>query len=138
MGFPDHCLRGVKDKQHVSHDKPVNPAVFYFDRENDTPNVFWEMSVNWQDDESVIAFTVEQRRSDGRYEFLAGCVTLSREDIDGLSKLRGMRGILSYERKPMDGNQYHGNLLLTPETPKELVKRVAMALIFCVGERHLR
>lgn len=37
---------------------------------------------------------------------------MSRERIDGLKQTPPCRGILDYNRHPLEGNPYHGNLLM--------------------------
>lgn len=138
MSYPDHFVRGVRDRSHVPNGGPTNPALFYFDRKSGTLDNAWEMSINWQDNYAVIAFTLDQRRTDGEHEFKVGCIVVSRQAVDGLAKLPTMRRVLSYERKPVDDNPYHGNLLLAPETPKAQMKAVAAALTLCVVDRKFR
>ena len=48
-----------------------------------------EQSINWEDDDSVIEFTLNQRRtSDNDLQFKAGVVILSRSKIDELNKFQ--------------------------------------------------
>jgi hypothetical protein len=87
-----------------------------------------EQSINWEDDDSVIEFTLNQRRTDGALQFKEGVVILSRSAMDRLNKLPLVRGLLGYERSPLDGNPYHGNLLLPEEVPKAKMIRIAAGL----------
>jgi hypothetical protein len=84
---------------------------------------FCETSINWEDDEAVLAFTLDRRLQSEH-----GVARLSRAQIDRIRQLRTCIGRLEYERKIEDGNPYHGNLLYRKGCTRPLEKMIASAL----------
>lgn len=124
MNFPENCLRGIQQKDKILEDGFVATDVFYFDDNHVKENGDFEQSINWEDDEGAIPFTLAQKRSDNSLQFRGGVAILSRADSDRISKLPAGNG-LSYERQKLDDNPYHGNLVLTGSMSK--VRRRAIA-----------
>ncbi len=79
---------------------------------------------------------MEQRKENGELQFKMGVSILPREELDRLNHLPTINGILSYERRPLEGNPYHGNLLLRDNTPSVLMKSIAASLVL-VSETKL-
>ena len=93
-----------------------------------------EQSVNWQDDGSVIEFTLAQKKGDGTLQFTGGVVILPREEIDRLNNQPTVKNLLSYERQRIDGNPFHGNILIRADTPKPILRMLAAALAVAVAK----
>jgi len=92
-----------------------------------------EGSINWHDDDVALAHTLTQRKGDGTLQFQAGVAVLPREHIDRLSCLRFVAGKLRYERSPLAGNPYHGNLLLDGTIGNPAMKQIAAAIALHVS-----
>ena len=88
-----------------------------------TNNEFCETSINWEDNETVLAFTLERRLQSEH-----GVARLSRTQLDRVRQLRNCLGQLAYERKIEDGNPHHGNLLYRKGCTKPIEKMIASAL----------
>jgi len=123
--YPENCLRGIPGQKQVVEDGLVESTVFFFSENHVRDDGVFEQSVNWDDDESALPFTLAQKREDGLPHFRGGVAVVPRSDLDRLSKLPVFRGDLSYERRPLEGNRYHGNLLLSSGVSKQ--RRRAMA-----------
>ena len=108
--YPDRCIRGIVNEQFIYSDGQVGSHAFFFDSPRE--DGWRELSVNWEDDACVIAFTLNQTKEDGRLLFRTGVAVLPRHEIDGLAQGPHFRGKLSYERQPQETNPYHGNILL--------------------------
>jgi hypothetical protein len=89
---------------------------------------FIEESINWEDDEDAVAFTLATRRSDGRLQFLGGVAVILRSELDHICNHPGTRLLFGYERAAIDSNSYHGNLLLSSATPKHAKVQIAATL----------
>ncbi len=84
-------------------------------------------AINWNDDDGVIEFTLQQKKEE-QYQFKIGVAVLSRFEIDRLNNLHAIHGSLSYERSPLEDNPYHGNLLIKNDVPKSKRKMIAAAI----------
>lgn len=123
MNYPENFLRGISDKNHVSPDGAISSAVFYFDQQHITDD-WMEQSICWEDDDSVITLMMRQEK-DSDIRFKAGVVRVPRGSISYINRLPMYGDLLSYERKGLEDNPYHGNLLLKKDTHKGKMKIVA-------------
>jgi hypothetical protein len=82
-----------------------------------------ETSINWEDDDTVLAAAFEARAQSEH-----GVARLLREYIDLVRQRRHCVDKLDYERKVVDGNPHHGNLLYRPDCGKPMEKMIATAL----------
>lgn len=130
MSFPDNCIRGIISEDFLVDDETTGAHFFFFKEEDDG----WvEQSINWEDDDSVIGFTLNQRKENGEIKFKVGVVIIPRGAIDRLSKLPNVVGKISYERQSLKDNPYHGNILLKENVPKHTMKMIAAGLALAVA-----
>ena len=132
MNFPNNSIKGIPNKEFLIDETTVGSHLFYFMQPRNDEKV--EQSINWEDNGFVIDFTLSQEREDGNLQFNAGVAVLPRSEIDRLSKLPAIRGLLSYERSPLNDNPYHGNLLLQATVPKAIMKQIAAGLALAVSK----
>jgi hypothetical protein len=128
MTYPDNCLRGIWNEQHVGKDGLVDTSVFYFTDACVRPTGDFEQSVNWEDDDKAIPFTLSQKKEDGTPQFKGGVAVIARSELDRLSKLPTLDQALSYDRQPLPENSYHGNLVLAAGVSKQRRKYLAAAI----------
>jgi hypothetical protein len=127
MTYPNNCIKGVKHPRYLNDDDTVGTDLFFFEAERG--RLGWkDQSINWEDNDTVIDFTLSQERTDGDLLFKGGAVIFPRQEIERLNKLGTIRGALSYERAPFEGNKFHGNILLAPTTPKHIMVQIAASL----------
>ena len=121
MSFPDNFLKGLSDKKSLTPDGVgVSASVFYFDSQH-VRDGWLEQSICWEDDVNVITLMLEQRKGDkgdGEIQFKAGIVRVARSCVEIINKVPRTKDLLSYERKALNNNPYHGNLLLKENTHK--------------------
>lgn len=117
--YPDNCLRGIKSPTQILEDGLVATEVFLFQDRDTRPDGTFEMSINWEDDEKVIPFTLAQVRSDGDPLFRGGLAVISRSELDRLSHLPVFGDLLSYDREGLPDNPHHGNLTLEKGVSKQ-------------------
>jgi hypothetical protein len=132
MCLPENCVRGIFDVSFLP-DGIVGSHLFHFTGP-DRGDGWKEQSINWQDDDSTIEFTLNQRREGGELLFKAGVVILPRADIDRLNSKPAVNGVLSYERQRLVSNDYHGNLLLRSNVLSRQMKLIAAGLALAVSE----
>jgi len=136
MKFPTNCIKGIPNSDFIK-EGIVLPHLFYFS-EQARDDDWKEQSINWKDNENAIKLTMEQRKEDGELQFKIGVAIIPRDEIDRLSRLPTVNGVLSYERKPLNDNPYHGNLLLKNNVSTILMKAIAAGLALAVAENRLR
>jgi hypothetical protein len=134
MRFPDNCLRGIPNDQHLLDEGRVAPHLFHFKPEQSARTDGWiEQSINWEDDSSVVEFTLNQRKENGELQFRAGVAIISRSEIDRFNGRPAISGVLSYERQRLENNPFHGNLLLREDIPKVTMKMIAAGIACLVS-----
>jgi hypothetical protein len=135
MDFPEHCIRGIPNKDFISDDGIIGSHLFHFKKEHNRQDGWCEQSINWNDDENAISFTLKQKKKDGEIQFKSGLLLLPRNEIDRLITRPAIANSLSYERDILDDNKYHGNLLLKNNVPTRLMKQIAAGLALIYSER---
>lgn len=115
MGFPTNCLRGLAKGKWVI-DGLVSAAAFEPDNRTIKTRAdrLAEISINWEDDGRAFEALAESK------EALHGVARLSLQDIEYVRKKAPRLNVLQYERDKIDGNDYHGNLLLDGDMPPAL------------------
>ena len=133
--YPDTCIRGIPNNSFLTEDGSIGTHLFYFKNEHSRDDGWTEQSINWEDDTSVIEFTLNQEKEDGELQFKAGAVLIPREEIDRLKNRPTVSGLISYERQPLENNPYHGNILLQARLPKPTMRKIAAGSSFsCVRD----
>ncbi|MCL4262232.1 MAG: hypothetical protein KJ069_03420 [Anaerolineae bacterium] len=134
MSYPDNCLRGVPNGTYLIEDGSVGAHLFHFEETYSRGDGWIEQSVNWEDDGNALVITLSQHRENGELQFKAGAVRIPCAELDRLSKQPTVSGILTYERRPLENNPYHGNLLLKSDVPKPTMKKIAAGIALIVSE----
>ena len=138
MSFPEEFLRGITQKEQIDDDGYARTSVFIFHERNNQESREdnnLEKSINWRDDEGADKLLFNQRKDDGKLQFIIGAALASRKKLDSVIRSKVVKGTLSYERKKIPGNPYHGNLLMSKEIPKKTRRRFAATIAtMCVQE----
>lgn len=132
MSYPTNCVRGIPNTSYINSDGTIGSHLFYFDYRDDRADGWGELSINWQDDDAVIACTLAQRKPNGDLQFMGGAVVIPKTEIDRLNSRPTVQGLLSYERMPLPDNPYHGNILLRPKTSKQTMRTISAGLALAV------
>lgn len=128
MEYPDKFIRGISSTDFIDEDGRASAALFQFldmGREDE----FYEASINWYDDEEALLLILEQRKEkdDKEIQFKGGAAIIDRIEADRIMNNPLYKLIFSYERFPIDGNPYHGNLLRKGKTIKKGIQTVIAA-----------
>ena len=126
--FPGSLYRGFT-QQAVQADGALGGNAFDF-KEFDNRGV-QECSINWNDDSGSLLQIASQAKDDGRKQFKFGACRIPRAELDHIRGLASAMAFdFSYERRPVEGNSYHGNLLcktgITTASKKALCGMLAM------------
>ena len=121
--YPDNCIRGLKSEDwRQPNSNLAASCAFHFDYDSQREDNCSELSINWEDDNKTVQFTLNQKRQDGKPQFKIGVVRLPTNDIDLLNTKPACNGTLSYERRPLDDNPHHGNILLSKTIDRKIMK----------------
>jgi hypothetical protein len=132
MSFPDNCLKGIPNGDFLVDEKTAATHLFFFEGRDKGEDGWIESSVNWEDDNRAIDFTLHQSKpGSDEPQFRAGVAVLPRHHIDSTNRLPTVGGVLSYERAALATNSYHGNLLLRSEVKRLKMKQIAAHLALC-------
>lgn len=129
IDFPASCLRGVHKQDFITPEGGVSSAVFHPDfRTAESRNDGGaETSVNWEDDDTVLDFTL-RLKTNSQYQFPHGAVRLRRQEIDHINRFSVSTNSLNYERAALEDNPYHGNIVFKRDLSKPTIKMIAAAL----------
>jgi hypothetical protein len=131
MSYPDNCIRGISSPNFIIQGM-VGSGAFLFEDKN-RQDGWTECSVNWEDDDDVVNFTLSQTNTNGSLKFKGGALSIPLTELERLKSLPPISGLLSFERAPFDGNQYHGNILLKAGTGSPVKNAVLANLALASG-----
>lgn len=138
--FPEMFIHGIVSEANIEDNVPT---VEYLSRFKDNPDRenfdFKELSINWYDCDRALEKILNQRNSDGEYQFQYGAILLLTTELEKLAKKPQVRNYLRYERYPLPDNEFHGNLLLLKSAQKHHKFMVVSGLILdCFKELKMR
>ena len=131
--YPPDFYHGIPSKDFVYIDSNLNNAktvtadAFQFE-EKVRDDGYRELSINWNDDDDSLKLLFEQKKENGKFHFPAGVVKLELILVKQLLKVYIESKEFDYERREIEGNPYHGNLLLKKSTPKQARKKIMNGL----------
>ncbi len=122
--FADNLLKGIPRKDFVFGNSVHFAA---FSPSGEVVNGWKESSINWEDDDGAVECLLMKEKG-GELHFRGGVVRVSRDKVDGIIEHFKVDKEFSYERKPIEGNEYHGNLLFAENIKSELKRTICGAL----------
>lgn len=128
--YPKEFLRGISNKDFIQNGY-VLASAFQFDDQGRDDNKS-EASINWLDDDGAIDVALKQRKDNGKLQFPAGLAKVDLEQVK-LVLVSFPEDFFSYERAPIDGNQYHGNLLMNSTLNKSFKQLIMNGLALAAG-----
>lgn len=124
--YPDEALRGIK-KSDIE-DGSIKLSAFIFSTvEREKNDGYDECSINWRDDDGAIKEIFNKQNDDGTTKYYAAA-HFDKHSIDRFFRSRIVIGQFSYERRKVDGNDYHGNLLIKSDLSKSEKRMIQSAL----------
>jgi hypothetical protein len=127
MPFPTNSIRGIANNSLLIEDRFVAPTLFNFEQKFRRADGLIPLSINWEDNDAVRAFTLNQL-DNGQPKYKAGLAIIPRSELDSLSQRPAIEGFFSYERDELKDNPYHGNLLVKSNVPPTTKKMIAHGL----------
>jgi hypothetical protein len=110
MEFPERIIRGVPNTDFVDENGKVTAALFRF-TDVKREDGFFEVSINWYDEEEALNCILNQTKEGGELQFKCCAAILQRSKLDLFINISNLKDVLSYERSPLVDNKFHGNLL---------------------------
>lgn len=112
--YPDDFWRGISNKDFIANGQ-VLPDAFQFDKDV-REDGYREMSINWNDCEKALTIALNQKKENGKLQFKGGIANLKLSLVELILSDYIRQGQFSYERREVEGNPYHGNLLSKSDT----------------------
>lgn len=131
QGFPEEFWRGLANVDFISQGY-VLAAAFQFDDDVREDN-YRELSINWNDDDGSLEKILTQTKANGKLQFSGGAAKLSLSMAKMVLKSFIDNRQFDYERRPVEGNDYHGNLLVSADLPKQLRSQISNGLALVAG-----
>lgn len=118
--LPECFLRGFNTKECFTKEQNIAIGAFQFGNHTDDRNDnYHEASVNWEDDEGAVTTLLTQKKDDNdELMFKYGYARLPLNLVKMTLKSLIMKDYLDFERKPLENNPYHGNLLIPGDITK--------------------
>jgi hypothetical protein len=115
--YPEFCIRGIRKLKEINQDDTVALNVYlpYTKTSETRTDNGSETSINWEDKEEVLNFTLNFRDEKNQLVFANGAVKLAKDEIDHINTLPSTQDTLLYERDELDENPYHGNIVFRAE-----------------------
>jgi len=135
--FPETCIRGIDKLKHVYQDTDtVSSQLFVPDNRTSEKRADkgQETSINWEDDDSVLEFTLDSRDENDQNKLLFphGAVKLPRQIIDNVINEANTINAIAYERDRLPHNDYHGNIVFQVGLPGHTINMVASVFaLYC-------
>ncbi|NLD94761.1 MAG: hypothetical protein GX639_19065 [Fibrobacter sp.] len=131
MSYPTELLRGITAKDQIDDDEFPSSVLFYFTERDNLPkrsdnNI--EESINWRDDAGADDVLFNQLKEDKQLQFRFGAAVVCRHELDRVIQTNVVNHQLSYERKAIPENKYHGNLLLSRDVPPRVRKKISATI----------
>lgn len=130
MEYPIDFWRGISSKDFISCGW-VLPEAFQFDKDV-RDDGFKELSINWNDCENALQVALKRTKPNGKLQFV-GATKLELSKVKSVLASFIEEGLFSYERREIDGNPYHGNLLLSGDIDKKRRSLVSSGLALVAG-----
>ena len=140
--YPDNCIRGIRESKHINHDeRRALGACFapYAKTAEAREDGCQETSINWEDNDRVLEFTLNYRTNPTAYfAFPNGAVRIPREKIDAVNTYEQVRDSIFYERRSVEGNDYHGNIVFNTGLSKTQISFICTLLAAASSKVHTR
>ena len=85
MSYPDFCIRGIINDTFVLDGVYAAPPLFNFINVTSRTDNNNELSINWEDNDGVVEFTLNQKKTDGTIKFKTGIAKVPISAIDNLN-----------------------------------------------------
>lgn len=141
MAYPETLLRGLITSSSVTPERYVTVDAFQFQdfRKNRSDN-YNEMSINWEDSDEAVDVLLKQKKEGSEDpQFKVGFARMSMASIKDVLRPHISDKSFSYERKPVEGNPFHGNLLVVANLKGQIIKNIRYSLAtIATADVHLR
>lgn len=128
--YPQEFLRGISNKDFIDNGHVLYTAFQFDDTGRNDGNR--EASINWLDDDGAIELALNQRKDNGKIQFLGGVARIDLKFAKMILHNFSQEGF-SYERAPLETNRYHGNLLLANSLSKQTRQMLMSGLALAAG-----
>ena len=129
--YPGDFWRGIPNKDFISNGQ-VLPDAFQFDKEV-REDGYRELSINWNDCQEALTIALNQRKENGKLQFRGGIANLKLSLVELILADYIKQEQFGYERREVEGNPYHGNLLISHTLDKKIRSLISSGLALAAG-----
>lgn len=125
--FALHCLRGIRNPDWLINGWDGVRGIAFepnYKTADHREDKAVETSINWEDDNSVLAFTLRDRQNAAYGAVKLTCHVLEAANELPFLKSSGLKRVVYYEREPLKNNPYHGNLVFSSDLPRPVVNLI--------------
>lgn len=115
--YPKFFLRGISREDFIKNGF-VTIAVFQFD-DDAREDGYRELSINWYDDDDSLTELLSQLNKKGCIQFTGGATKMLLSEVKNFMSPFIQNKLFSFERKEIENNKYHGNLLIYNSVTKQ-------------------
>jgi hypothetical protein len=110
--FPDKFVRGIPQTvEYINNEFPTAKLFHGANTKYGKPEVS-EISINWYDCEKAFDIVMNMKKSNGsQIKHKAGVAIFLKSELDRVCEKPVLERSVSYERFPIGGNDFHGNIL---------------------------
>jgi hypothetical protein len=123
--YPSRFIKGIPHSKMITGDGIADQELFSFHDKDLREDGWIEQSINWQDDEKAVDFTLNQVKATGEIHFKGGVALVLTDEVERLKRKPIYVGKVDYERNKKDDNPYHGNLLVIKTLSKPTRRALA-------------
>ena len=130
--YPATFARGIINKDFLLSSGFVDASLFKgFEQSTERKDDFLELSINWIDCEDALNHLLCARKDNGDIAYKCGAAIVDTSVLDRVKRMPACIGQFAYERYPIVGNDYHGNLLLkiSEDDPKKKLRDMIASTI---------
>lgn len=130
--YPETFLRGLQDNSVSDSGYVISEAFKFNTNKERTVDDRLELSVNWEDNNEAVDILLSQTKEgkDGKehLQFKRGFSRLHLREVKQILKALVDKNDFGYERRPLESNPYHGNLLQNPNLKPAEVRLLSNSL----------
>jgi hypothetical protein len=140
--YPDHCIRGIREGKHFNpvEGRALSACFAPYEKTAEArDDGCQETSINWEDNDQVLHFTLNYRVNPAAlYSFPNGAVRVPKEKIDAVNTYEQVRDSIFYERRAVEGNDYHGNIVFNSGLSKTQISFICTLLAAASSKVYTR
>ncbi len=128
MPYPEHFLRGIINDQFLVSGLPAGNLFSFQHTRPEREDNFKECSVTWRDNSKSVELLLREKTEKKEPTYKVGIGVFSTDELNRMKRKSHCREVLMFERRDINGNPYHGNILIHGSVDKKLSNEIASSI----------